>query len=695
MIYSSKFRILILNRIVAFCSQQINSKIKYYNYVWYCLVYTMKRRFYLGAIRTAFFYMFVCTLGAQESVSQDKDYFSEFQEREGAIERSVFFFKVQNRYNKNSAYDWLDSVNVYLNTAEKTNDSIGVVNYQLIQSQIYNDLGDYEKSLAISKGLYNDFKRYNLETKTRILELMDTNYSKLELYDRQFEIRRKKRELGLTENVTFYDIYSNLGQYVKARNDYISQEKNSIDEGDFFAKAIYNNNVGNYLRLDKSVPTALTYFKKANAFLDVYFNDILSVRTDEELVSANLLKGKILGNIGKCHVLQKEYEKAIPFLEESTTIINEYSKGKFSSDFIENSLELADCYLQLEDYGKATDYLSEIDNPIKAINILKKNRLYASYYDKTGDYKTSTTYLKRNIRIRDSIDEKDAKIKKQQLTAVLSQDLENSRNMFEEQKLELEKSRIDIIEKDKNISLVFISLVFTLLGFAGLVYAYLKSIKNQRLIAEQKHIIETALVEKDSLLKEIHHRVKNNLQMVSSLLSLQTKNTRSKAAIAALEEGKSRVKAMALIHQKLYQNDDLSVIEMQGYIESLINSVQSVYKKGGHNINITIDAEGVELDIDRAIPFGLILNELVSNSFKYAFPDDNDDGKIYIHLRKISGQPGFFEYTDNGVGLPDDSEERANSSMGIRLMNRLANQLQTNMNTDKTADGVRFWFNFK
>ncbi|MGC1515503.1 MAG: sensor histidine kinase, partial [Maribacter sp.] len=311
------------------------------------------------------------------------------------------------------------------------------------------------------------------------------------------------------------------------------------------------------------------------------------------------------------------------------------------------------------------------------------------------DFKNATNYLKRNVRIRDSIDAQASNIKNQQLTSVVAQDLENSRKMMEQQKEQLEASRKDIMARDEKINFVFISLIFTLIGFSGLVYAYLKSIKSQRLIAEQKFIIENALVEKDSLLKEIHHRVKNNLQMVSSLLSLQTKNTRSKAAIAALEEGKSRVKAMALIHQKLYQNDDLSVIEMQGYIESLINSVQSVYKKGGHSINITIDAEGVELDIDRAIPFGLILNELVSNSFKYAFPDDDSNGKIYIHLRKINGQEGFFEYTDNGIGLPDDTEERANSSMGIRLMNRLANQLQTNLNTDKTNKGVRFWFNFK
>ena len=258
----------------------------------------------------------------------------------------------------------------------------------------------------------------------------------------------------------------------------------------------------------------------------------------------------------------------------------------------------------------------------------------------------------------------------------------------------MKRARSDLAAKDDRITLVFISLVFTLLGFAGLVYAYLKSIKNQRLIAEQKFIIENSLVEKDSLLKEIHHRVKNNLQMVSSLLSLQTKNTRSKAAIEALEEGKSRVKAMALIHQKLYQNDDLSVIEMQGYIESLVNSVQSVFKKGSAKINITIDAEGVELDIDRAIPFGLILNELVSNSFKYAFPEEKDNGKIYIHLRKNKEQ-GFFEYTDNGVGLPPNYEDQVDTSMGIKLINRLVNQLQSTLNIDKTSEGVRFWFNFK
>ncbi|MDX1760398.1 MAG: histidine kinase dimerization/phosphoacceptor domain -containing protein, partial [Arenibacter algicola] len=601
---------------------------------------------------------------------------------------------VPNRYLEDSAYDWQAAVNIYHNNAQKVKDSTSVTKYELMQSQLYYDIGDFSKSVAIANQLYKKIDHLDMQSKKILLDLIDNNYAKLGLYDRQFEIRNEKKNLGITDKVIFYDIYSNLGLHRKAMDDYIKDKLKTIREDDYFGQAEYQSNVGNYLLLDMSIPTALTYYKKAKGFIDVYLNDISREKTDQEISKGNLLKAIIEGNIGKCHALLKEYDIAIPFLENSINLINEYNKGKFSSDKVENTLELADCYLQKEDYEKAKEYLLDGQDPLKIENILRRNRLLAAYYDRIGDYKNSVDYLKRNVRIRDSLNRNESSMKKQQLAAVAGQEIEYSKKMMEQQKKDLEQSRSDLQAKEERINIVFISLIFTLLGFAGLVFAYLKSIKNQRLIADQKRIIEASLVEKDSLLKEIHHRVKNNLQMVSSLLSLQTKNTRSKAAIEALEEGKSRVKAMALIHQKLYQNDDLSVIEMQGYIESLINSVQSVYKKGGHNINITIDAEGVELDIDRAIPFGLILNELVSNSFKYAFPDDDENGKIYIHLRKNGGQ-GYFEYTDNGVGLPEDTDDRANSSMGIRLMNRLVNQLQSTLNIDKTSEGVRFWFNFK
>ncbi|WP_223883361.1 sensor histidine kinase [Arenibacter lacus] len=633
---------------------------------------------------------------AQDTVAEPH-FLKEFQELEKADERFQYFFNTSNRYVKNSAYDWQAMVNKYQSNALKVNDSLSFMKYRIMQAQLFYDLGDYGKSVAIAHELYEEWEGMDVKFKSVLLSLIDDNYAKLGLYDRQFDIRNEKRELGLSDKVVFYDIYSNLGLHRKAMDDYIKETLKTLEEHDYYGQAEYHNNVGTFLMLDMSTPTALTYYKKAEGFITIFLIDITRQKTEQELNKGKLLKGIINGNIGKCYARLKEFDLAIPLLENSIATIEKYNTGGYSTELVMNTLELSDCFLQKEEFEKAKELLLKVVAPVSVENVLRRNGLLAAYYDRTKDYKGAVDYLKRNVRIRDSLKKNESSMKKQQLAAVAGQEIEYSKKMMEEQKRDLEKSKIDLQAKEERINIVFISLIFTLMGFAGLVYAYIKSIKNQRLIADQKQIIEASLVEKDSLLKEIHHRVKNNLQMVSSLLSLQTKNTRSKSAILALEEGKSRVKAMALIHQKLYQNDDLSVIEMQGYIESLINSVQSVYKKGGHTINITIDAEGVELDIDRAIPFGLILNELVSNSFKYAFPNGGINGegeKIYIHLNK-NGDQGYFEYSDNGIGMPEDTDLEKNTSMGIRLMNRLVNQLQSTLNIDKTTEGVRFWFNFK
>ncbi|WP_127142040.1 sensor histidine kinase [Flagellimonas marinaquae] len=649
---------------------------------------------YVRFLFTTVYFVFLFASFAQTGAENEDSVLEEFQDTGLASERFEVFFNSLDRYNVNSAYDWLDTIKIYLTNAEKTKDTNAIRLYKVMQAQVYNDLGEYDKSTVLAKELYDIKDSLDDTSQKVVLDVLDDNYANLQLFDKQIEIRKQKRELGITNNVAFYDIYSNLGLYRKARNQYIMEVKPTIADNDSYGLAKYHSKVGNYLRLDDSAPTALSELKKANSYLGVYMNDISTQKSEADIFESQLLQAEIEGNIAKCHVMLGEFEEAIPLLETSIETLKKSPSNNDHSEVIENTLFLAEANLQLERFAEAKKYLDLEFDHITVLQTIKRNSLLAAFYDKVENYKNASIYYKRNERIKDSLAKKQSALIKQQLvTIVANEDLENSQRLIDEQKRINELARSEMKAKDERINLVFISLIFTLLGFAGLVYAYLKSIKNQRLIAEQKHIIENSLVEKDSLLKEIHHRVKNNLQMVSSLLSLQTKNTRSKAAIEALEEGKSRVKAMALIHQKLYQNDDLSVIEMQGYIESLINSVQSVYKKGGHNISITIDAEGTELDIDRAIPFGLILNELVSNSFKYAFPENDENGKIYIHLRK-NGDQGYFEYTDNGVGLPEDSDERAHSSMGIRLINRLVNQLQSKLNIDRQAEGVRFWFNF-
>ncbi len=640
-----------------------------------------------------FFTLILLSVFGQE-VNDDSNSFHSFKNASNSADRYKIFFNSHNRYNQNSAFDWKNALEDYVLEAEKDKDSAAIFDYKMMQTQVFFDLGEFSKSVALSNMLYKANTNMSLDRKKILLELLDNNYAKLKAYIKQIEVRKEKKELGITKNITFYDIYSNLGIQRIARTEYITEESRNIEPNDFVGNAIYNNNIGNYLWLDKLPPTAVSKFKEAESYINLYLSDVTKIKTEKDIIQANLLKGIILGNIGKCYADLKEFNNAISYLQKSIVTIKQYIMGKYSHELAENTLYLAECELQVDELKKAKKLLEKDYKYVDADHLLKRNRLFAAYYDKTADFERASFYYKKNLRVRDSIALLERELTGQQLDALMKSELENSKALLNESKENLAKKSSEMEALDNRISAVFISLIFTLLGFAGLVYAYLRSIKAQRIIVKQKYIIEASLVEKDSLLKEIHHRVKNNLQMVSSLLSLQTKNTRSKEAIDALEEGKSRVKAMALIHQKLYQNDDLSLVEMQGYIESLVNSIQSVYKKGGHKINITIDAEGVELDIDRAIPFGLILNELVSNSFKYGFPLDDENGKIYIHLSKNENE-GFFEYTDNGVGLPDNMEELKGSSMGIRLMNRLVNQLQSTLNIDKVDEGVRFWFNFK
>ncbi len=636
-------------------------------------------------------------LGMTFVPAQDKeeDPLLRFQELDGAESKLKFFVSTPNRYTQSSAYEWLETVNVYLDSSQKIKDTSSIYSYRLMQAQLYNDIGNFDKSIAIANELYIGMDSLDVKSSELVLRLLDSNYANLQMFDKQIETREKMQELGIVEGINFYDIYAGMGLYRKAMNQYIQTVGITIPDNDHLGLARHNNKVGHYLFMDGDAATAINEFNKALGFLKVYNNDTSQQKSDNEIFESEALTAEIEGNIGRCHVLLKENIEAIPFLTESISTLKDFNHGRYSEQIINYTLALAEAHLKLNNNRTAKRLLDEDFEDMDIRQQILRNRLLAVYHDKFENYQSSARYYKRNQQIGDSLKANEVSILNQQLVAIVGDsDLENSRRIINEQKLANEKIRNEIQAKDERINLVFISLIFTLLGFAGLVYAYMKSIKNQRLIAEQNHIIENSLKEKDSLLKEIHHRVKNNLQMVSSLLSLQTRNTKSKAAIEALEEGKSRVKAMALIHQKLYQNDDLSVIEMQGYIESLINSVQSVYKKGGHNISITVDAEGTELDIDRAIPFGLILNELVSNTFKYAFPDGDDNGKIYIHLRK-NGEQGYFEYADNGVGLPDDTDERTNNSMGLRLINRLVNQLQSKLNVERAKEGVRFWFNFK
>ena len=239
---------------------------------------------------------------AQQPTEAVENPFTKFQGQDEAGERLNFFFNTPERYRTNSTYDWLDEVNIYLNTATKENEKEDIEQYELIRSRIYYDLGDYDKSLAIAKDLHASIEDFEIYFKSKLLDVMDDNYGQLAMYPQQVEIRKEIRELGITDNVAFYDIYANLGMYRRAMGDYIEKVKKTLEDNDFYAQAEYYNTLGNFLRLDGSTPTALSNYKKAKNFITVYLNDVTRKKTGNELAQASLLNGVIDGNIGKCHV---------------------------------------------------------------------------------------------------------------------------------------------------------------------------------------------------------------------------------------------------------------------------------------------------------------------------------------------------------------------------------------------------------
>jgi len=214
----------------------------------------------------------------------------------------------------------------------------------------------------------------------------------------------------------------------------------------------------------------------------------------------------------------------------------------------------------------------------------------------------------------------------------------------------------------------------------------------ERQRAQQR--LEDALLEKTVLLNEVHHRVKNNLQVITSLLNLQSDHAADPRLRAMLAESCGRVKAMALTHQLLYERKDFSRLDLGDYLERLMHSIRATYRGTGDRISLrlALPSNSVQLDLERTIPCGLLLNELVTNSFKHAFPDERS-GEILIELNEGDDGLIHFNVGDDGIGLPPETDLASHISLGLQLVPLLVEQLQGTLEI-KREKGTQFCVGF-
>lgn len=204
-------------------------------------------------------------------------------------------------------------------------------------------------------------------------------------------------------------------------------------------------------------------------------------------------------------------------------------------------------------------------------------------------------------------------------------------------------------------------------------------------ITEQKKneaLLEASLKEKEILLKEIHHRVKNNLQIISSLIVLQEQYLKEERILRIFKDFQSRIKAMALIHQILYNSENFSRINLSKYLKEITDNLLKLYAAKSKKIDLQLNIENIDLNLDKAMLCGLIINELVSNSLEHAFPD-REKGKIILTLKKTKNAKLLLDVYDNGKGFPEDIDYRASETLGLKLVSTITKQMDGKITIEK------------
>ena len=542
--------------------------------------------------------------------------------------------------------------------------------------------------------------------------------SALPYFERSLAIKKEindDRSISGTLN-NLGGVYYKQGNYAKALDTYQQSLTIKLAQGDSIRAAKTINNIGLIHYIQKNYDKALD---KLNQALE-----IKRLKDPGSMAST-------LSNIGMIHMKQEDFTKALKF----------YKRAYELSDSLEtkcarknSAYNIGYSYLHLDQLDSSLIYLRSSYNDAMACedqstlsmalsglgqvymkkgqkeqaeeallkgfqtasqyNLKEKtqeaaDKLY-DFYKAVGNEKNALEFLEISTGIKEELFNED--LTKRLTTMELNFAFEQERDSLEHQK-QTELLAINAtLERQRNLrSLTIIGLVVTLI-FSVVIYRYYQLGKKARGILEYKNkTISETLNEREVLLQEIHHRVKNNLQVVSSLLNIQSKYLDDESARKAVLEGRDRVRSMALVHEKLYQSENLSRVNVKEYLEELINTLFQSYNVSEDRIKLASNIESIDLSIDTTLQVGLLINELVSNALKHAFPAEKYGAISLSLIRKNDVHE--LEVSDNGIGItsPDDLEK----SYGYRIIRSISRGLNGTIfmsNLDEKGTTFRLTF---
>jgi len=551
----------------------------------------------------------------------------------------------------------IDSVNFYFDNAKyerasELTDELISVSKNFTKSKEYPDIcrivgrrfhfqGIYSKALEFYLNGLNASEKKNDSTRVaEMSNLIGGIYLGQPDYDKAFFYYNKCLQIQLLRNQKKL-----IGRgYLNVANVYISKKEYGK------AKTALNNSLFNY---------DLINFNEGKSLVYATFGELFLAKQMPDSALHYLLMG---------HNYLLQLNKVYPLTQINTSIAELY----FNKNDLKKALEFLDEGIKFGLNTKQNHNLSSLY--LLKSKVLEKNNETNAAFDNFKLYK----------QYSDSV-LNAASIKKQAEDALK---YEFSKKEYE-QELENQKLAIEQKEKEKQQKIIVTAASgIILIIFLLLYYRYrLKQKANKLLtqtnskLAEKNLIIEEkskqlqeSLGERELLLKEIHHRVKNNLQVISGLLELQKEELTEESSKLAFDEGQSRVKSISLIHQNLYQNENLGCIQFKTFVNDLSSQVKEVFEQLDCKMDIKIDMPNKVVDIDTAVPLGLIINELLTNSYKYATVK-NKTGTIAIELLdKLNGNYQLI-YTDSGPGIKQGVNFNNASTLGLRLIKGLSGQL--------------------